>query len=88
MSWPQEPIGELVTVKGGGTPRRDNEAYFRGNVPWVTPKDMKRWEICTAEISITEDAIANSASKVVPNNTVLVVVRSGVLKAYFANCNQ
>jgi type I restriction enzyme S subunit len=49
-------------------------------MPWVTPKDMKVWEVVDAQIHISQQAIENSAAKVVPENTVLLVVRSGVLK--------
>jgi type I restriction enzyme S subunit len=82
MSWPVVPIGELVTVRGGGTPKRNNEAYFKGDIPWVTPKDMKSWEISNAQICITPEAVENSAANIVPKNTVLLVVRSGYLETY------
>lgn len=73
-------VGDHVTVRGGGTPRRDNPAFFGGTIPWVTPKDMKAWDISDAQIRITEEAIANSSASLLPNNTVLLVVRSGILK--------
>lgn len=80
MTWPTVPIGHLVTIRGGGTPSRDNDAYFQGDIPWVTPKDMKSWEIFDSQIRITDEGVANSAAKIVPSNTVLLVVRSGILK--------
>jgi type I restriction enzyme S subunit len=80
VSVPTAPLGDLVTIIGGGTPRRDNDAYFRGDIPWVTPKDMKSWDIREAQINITEEAVANSATKIVSENSILIVVRSGVLK--------
>jgi type I restriction enzyme, S subunit len=80
MKFQSTPIGNLVKVRGGGTPKRDHEAYFRGDIPWVTPKDMKTWEIRDSQIKITEEAVENSATTLVPCNTVLLVVRSGILK--------
>lgn len=80
MSWPSVPIGDHVTIRGGGTPRRDNKAYFSGRIPWITPKDMKVWDIRDGAIRITEEAISSSATTLVPTNTVLLVVRSGILK--------
>lgn len=73
-------IRELVTVRGGGTPRKSVPDYFGGDVPWVTPKDMKRWLIDSSEISLTEVGVAKSPAKHIPTGAVLVVVRSGVLK--------
>lgn len=80
MSWPAVAIGELVKIRGGGTPRRDNKEFFHGDIPWVTPKDMKAWEINDSQIKITRDAIEQSAASEIPSDTVLLVVRSGVLK--------
>jgi type I restriction enzyme S subunit len=80
VSWPIAQIGDLVTVRGGGTPPREIEAYFQGSIPWVTPKDMKSWEISDSQLRLTSQAIDHSPATVVPSNTVLLVVRSGVLK--------
>jgi type I restriction enzyme, S subunit len=80
MKWPPARIGTLVKIRGGGTPKRDHEAYFCGDIPWVTPKDMKTWEIADSQIKITREALENSATTLVPPNTVLLVVRSGILK--------
>jgi type I restriction enzyme S subunit len=41
---------------------------------------MKTWEIQNAQVNITPLAVENSATRIVPKNSVLVVVRSGVLK--------
>lgn len=74
------PIGDLCSVFGGGTPARDVPQYYGGDIPWVTPKDMKTWQIRDAKIRITRAGLDNSAARLVPANSVLVVVRSGVLK--------
>jgi type I restriction enzyme S subunit len=73
-------LGDHVTIRGGGTPRRDVERYFLGNIPWITPKDMKAWELYDSELRITNEALHNSAATLLPKDTVLLVVRSGVLK--------
>lgn len=66
---------------GGGTPSKDNLDYWTdGTVPWVSPKDMKRRLIDTAEDLITVEAVKNSATNLVPPSSVLMVVRSGILK--------
>lgn len=74
------PIGEVCTIVGGGTPATNVTEYYGGSIPWITPKDMKTWDIYDAQISITEAGLQNSATRLVPANSVLVVVRSGVLK--------
>ena len=74
------PIGSLVTITGGGTPSKSRAEYYQGTIPWVTPKDMKSWEITDAEDHITQEAITNSATKLIQPHHVLVVIRSGILK--------
>jgi type I restriction enzyme S subunit len=73
-------LGDYLVIRGGGTPRRDIERYFQGTIPWVTPKDMKARELFGSELKITDEALHNSTATLVPANTVLLVVRSGVLK--------
>jgi type I restriction enzyme, S subunit len=77
---PTAAIGELVRIVGGGTPTRSKAEYYGGDIPWVTPKDMKSWDISDSQIRITQRGLDNSAARIAPSNSVLIVVRSGVLK--------
>ena len=76
-------LRELVKVTGGGTPRRSIDQFYGGGIPWVTPKDMKRNLIGESEVTLTEEGIRNSPAKLVPERSVLAVVRSGILKHTF-----
>ena len=90
MSEPLErrPLGSLVTITGGGTPSKARPEYYQGDVPWVTPKDMKSWDITDAQDHITEEAIAQSATKLIEPGSVLLVIRSGDSQAHTANRHQ
>lgn len=72
-------LGNLVDIVGGGTPSKRVNAFFTGEIPWVTPKDMKRWHIEDAQDNITPEAISSSATRLIQAGAVLVVIRSGVL---------
>lgn len=74
-----ERLGDLVKITGGGTPARDHPEFFTGKIPWLTSKDMRGDYIWDTEEHITEDAIKKSATKLVPVNSILVVVKSKVL---------
>lgn len=74
------PIGDVAEVRGGGTPSKRKPEYYEGDIPWVTPKDMKVWEICDAMDKITPEAVSDSATKLIPPRSVLLVNRSGILK--------
>jgi len=72
-------LGEVVKITGGGTPSRARPEYFEGRTPWLTSKDMRGDYIWDTEEHVTEEAIASSATKVVPADSILVVVKSKVL---------
>ena len=78
--WEMVELGNYITTQTGGTPSKSNEAFWAGNIPWVSPKDMKVAFISDAEDHISGIAVEKSSTKIVPSNTLLVVVRSGILK--------
>jgi type I restriction enzyme S subunit len=79
--WSAAPIGQIGTWRGGGTPSKANPAFWvGGNIPWVSPKDMKRAFIDSAEDQITNAALVESATQLIPEQSVLLVTRSGILR--------
>jgi type I restriction enzyme M protein len=82
-NWPMVALGEYFTTSSGGTPSKDLPSYWIGEIPWVSPKDMKLDIIVDTEDHISEAAVAGSATKLFPAQTVVCVVRSGILKHSF-----
>ena len=79
--WQKVLITEVChAIFGGGTPSKSHPEYFTGSIPWVSPKDMKSLVINDSIDHITEEAIAHSTTNLVPANSVLMVIRSGILK--------
>ena len=79
--WKKVVIAEVCqAIFGGGTPSKSHPEYFAGAIPWVSPKDMKSSVINDSIDHITEEAIAHSTTNLVPANSVLMVIRSGILK--------
>lgn len=74
-------LGDLGHWFGGGTPSKSRAEFWTdGDIPWVSPKDMKTPIITSALDHITEAAVKRSSTSLVPPGSVLVVVRSGILK--------
>ncbi len=73
------PLGRLVEFVGGGTPSRAINKYFDGDIPWATSKDIKSRYLNDTQEHITDEAIQNSATNLVPAKTILVVVKSKIL---------
>lgn len=78
--WEVKRLKHITKVTGGGTPSKEKLEYWDGEIPWVSPKDMKADLISQAEDSITQLGLQESASSLIPPNRVLLVVRSGILK--------
>ncbi|HCG7987188.1 TPA: restriction endonuclease subunit S [Vibrio parahaemolyticus] len=69
----------LVSQMGGGTPDKGNVTFWNGDIPWVSPKDMKVDYISTSQDFITDAAVKNSSTKLVPEQSILMVVRGMIL---------
>jgi type I restriction enzyme S subunit len=82
--WCWGVLGALGAWTGGGTPSKANAAFWtNGTVPWVSPKDMKVAVIGETEDKVTAAAVDGSSAKYVPEGSVLMVMRSGILKHSF-----
>jgi type I restriction enzyme S subunit len=80
--WDLNTIGSLGILRGGGTPPTQNKQYWSGNTPWISSSDLSDENINDIKISrkITNEAISNSATKIIPANSILIVSRVGVGK--------
>src|SRR5690606_15227215 len=80
--WEVKKLEEVCSkILGGGTPSKSNNSFYeKGTITWVTPKDMKREIINNSIDKITEEAISKSSVKIIPKNSLLMVIRSGTLK--------
>jgi type I restriction enzyme S subunit len=73
-------LRDLADILGGGTPSKSCAEFYAGSIPWVSPKDFKGHEILDALDHISQAALDQSATRLIPAGAVLVVLRSGVLK--------
>ncbi|HEI5025419.1 restriction endonuclease subunit S [Shewanella algae] len=78
--WSYKRLKFLVAVQGGGTPNTGKPEYWNGDIPWVSPKDMKYDFIDTTEDYLTQKGVEESATRLINSNAVLIVVRSGILR--------
>ena len=78
-----ETLGNIVIFGGGGTPSKKNPAFWDGDIPWVSPKDIKSREIRNSLLHITKIGLDRSSAKLYEPGTVLVVVRGMILAHTF-----
>lgn len=78
--WNSKRLKYLFRCFGGGTPSKANAAFWDGDIPWVSPKDMYQKTISDTEDHISKEALEESATRMIAPGATLIVVRSGILK--------
>jgi type I restriction enzyme, S subunit len=78
--WEVKRLKHLARFAGGGTPSRDVREFWNGDIPWVSPKDMKSEAISGSEEQLTTLGLENGASSMIPEGRLLMVTRSGILR--------
>lgn len=79
--WEMVPLKYLCNFSGGGTPSKDNLSYWTGgDIPWVSPKDMKSFWLSETQDKLTEKAVEDSSTNFIEAGALLMVVRSGILQ--------
>ncbi len=82
VSW--IPLRELGVWSGGGTPSKSRADYWdEGNIPWITPKDMRSSKIQNSMMNITDRAVCESNVKLIEAPLIALVVRSSILQHTF-----
>ena len=91
--WEWRKLGTVVTkIIGGGTPSKAKPEYWKGNIPWLTVKDMRSRRPADAMDHISEKAVEESSTNIIPEDTVIIATRIGLGKVirvpYKAAINQ
>lgn len=73
-NWPMAALGDICDIRPGGTPSRDNPAYWNGNIPWVGSGVCKDKPISAADEYITEQGFNNSNAKLFKVGTTLIAL--------------
>ena len=77
--WPTDSLKNLVSFVSGGTPAKAREDYWQGELPWVSPKDMKRAGIDSAIDHVHHKVLTETSIKLIPVGSILIVVRGMIL---------
>ena len=66
----------------GGTPSTSNPEYWDGDIPWISSKSLTDFNIRDSDRHLTEKGV-RSGTKLVSEDTILMVVRGMSLKSEF-----
>ena len=73
------PLGEFVDPVSGATPSKKAERFWSGDVPWVSPKDMKRDFLSDSQDHVSQAALDETNLSLVKQGNTLIVVRGMIL---------
>lgn len=72
-------LADCCRFFSGGTPTKGQGKYWRGSIPWFSPKDVKSFELVSSQDQVSELAVQQSATRLMAAGTIFLVGRSGVL---------
>ena len=73
-AWPVVQVGDVASIRSGGTPDRSNAEYWGGTIPWVKTGQIDFNVIQSAEEFITQAGLENSAARMFPAGTILMAM--------------
>lgn len=74
-NWTTVRLEDFATTGSGGTPSRDNPAFYEGGtIPWVKSGELSQETVMVTSEKITSDALDCSSAKVVRKGAVLVAM--------------
>lgn len=47
--WERKFLGEITVWASGGTPSKENESYWNGDIPWISASSMRGKEYYNSE---------------------------------------
>jgi len=81
--WKVSSLSELIKLTGGGTPKRSEETYWNGDIPWFSVKDVPSGSnvfVVDTDEKITELGLNKSSTKLLPKGTTIITARGTVGK--------
>jgi len=78
-TWEEVTLGQFGEIVSGGTPDRNNPAYWNGDILWVTPSEITanngKYLYDTRE-KITKAGLNASSAKLLPEKSLLITSRA------------
>jgi len=77
-NWTEHRLGDVTTWSSGGTPSKKNEAYWNGDIPWISASSMAGNRYSDSANKITLAGL-KAGSKEAKKDSILLLVRGSIL---------
>ncbi len=81
VGWEVASLKRYFRIVGGSTPKSDQEAYWDGEIIWVTPADLSKLQslyINDSQRKITDNGLASCGASLVPANSIILSTRAPI----------
>ena len=85
--WEEKRLSDVCNIVGGGTPSKSNKRFYGGDILWATVRDMKSDLITSTEHKITQEAVKQSSTNIIPSGNLVIATRVGLGKACLIKYN-
>jgi type I restriction enzyme M protein len=83
QTYPTVPLKDLCDdILSGGTPATGNKEFYKGTIPWISSADIIDLKTAEPRRFITQKAIENSATNLIPKGNIIVVTRVSLGKLF------
>jgi len=72
-------IKDLSNCLLGGTPSRNNESYWNGNIPWINSGKVNEFRIVEPSEYITKEGLDKSSTKLLKEKTIVIAITGATL---------
>ncbi|MBL7040274.1 MAG: restriction endonuclease subunit S [Pirellulaceae bacterium] len=71
----EKRLQDVCSFSSGGTPSKKNDSYWKGNIPWISGRDMKSTQLSDSALHISQKAVDESSTRMAPAGSLLTLVR-------------
>jgi type I restriction enzyme S subunit len=81
QGWVECELKDIGDIVAGGTPSTTNQDNFNGNIAWLTPADLSKYNgkfITRGQRNITDKGLKDSSAKLLPAGSILFSSRAPI----------
>ena len=77
--WKKKNLGNVCSCLLGGTPSRNKEEYWNGDIAWINSGEINKFRITEPSEYITNEGLRKSATKLLPKKTTVLAITGATL---------
>lgn len=74
-AWDERDLNDICIFSSGGTPSKKSSAYWSGDIPWVSGRDMKSTKLSDSSLHVSKQAVDESSTRMAHPGSLLILVR-------------